>query len=148
MQKNFAKAVTAGIVGTVAMTFLMIIAPVMGMPEMNIGRMLSSFMGVPLALGWLAHFMIGSGLAVVYVYGFAQKLTGEGWIRGAIYSLIPWLMAQIVVNPMMGAGIFASATPAPFAMVMGSLMGHLVYGAVLGAVYAATQPSRASAALA
>ena len=40
-----------------------------------------------------------------------------------------------MVNPMMGAGVFASNTPAPMLTVIGSLMGHLVYGAAVGAVY-------------
>jgi hypothetical protein len=40
-----------------------------------------------------------------------------------------------MVNPMMGAGVFALNTAAPMLMVVGSLMGHLVYGVVLGAVY-------------
>ncbi len=135
MQKNLGKAIAAGILGTLAMTMLMIMAPFMGMPEMNIGKMLSSFMGIPVALGWLAHFMIGSVLAMIYVYGFAERIPGKGWLRGVIYSLIPWLAAQMMVNPMMGAGVFASATPAPLMMVMGSLMGHLVYGAIVGTVY-------------
>ena len=148
MQKNFGKAITAGIVGTLAMTMLMIMAPFMGMPEMNIGKMLSSFMGIPVALGWLAHFMIGSVLAIIYAYGFAEKIPGKGWLRGVIYSLIPWLAAQIMVNPMMGAGVFASATPAPLMIVMGSLMGHLVYGAVVGVVYGVRQSPQAAAVLA
>ena len=47
-------------------------------------------------------------------------------------------MAQILVSPMMGAGVFAVNTPAPILMVMGSLMGHVVYGAVVGFVYGTT----------
>lgn len=143
MQKNFGKSIAAGISGTIAMTLLMIMAPLMGLPEMNIGKMLSSFMGIPEALGWAAHFMIGSTLALIYVYGFAQRLPGSSWLQGALYGLIPWLASQIMVNPMMGAGIFASNTPAPVATVMGSLMGHLVYGAVVGGVYGLRQPAQA-----
>ena len=40
-------------------------------------------------------------------------------------------MAQLVVLPMMGAGLFSGSA----LVAAGSLMGHLVYGAVLGAVY-------------
>lgn len=135
MQKNFGKAVAAGLAGTLAMTMLMLMAPMMGMPEMNIGKMLSGFMGIPEALGWAAHIMIGTVLALIYVYVFSSKLPGNGLVRGALYGLVPWFVSQIMINPMMGAGIFASNTLAPIAMVMGSLMGHLVYGAVVGVVY-------------
>jgi hypothetical protein len=135
MQQNFGKAAAAGLAGTLAMTMLMLMAPIMGMPEMNIGKMLGGFMGIPEAIGWIAHFMIGIVLALIYVYVFSSKLPGNGIVRGALYGLIPWFVSQIMVNPMMGAGLFASNTPAPILTVMGSLMGHLVYGAVLGGVY-------------
>jgi Family of unknown function (DUF6789)/Protein of unknown function (DUF2938) len=134
-QHNFGKAIVAGLVGTLAMTVIMLMAPAMGMPPMPIGNMLAGFMHIPVALGWIMHFMIGTALAIGYVYLFATRLPGKPVVRGLIYSLIPWLMAQVIVNPMMGAGVFASATPAPMLFVMGSLIGHLVYGAVLGAVY-------------
>lgn len=79
--------------------------------------------------------MIGAVLALIYAAVFAARLPGSGLMKGLLFGLMPWFMAQIVVNPMMGAGMFALNTPAPAAMVMGSLIGHLVYGAVLGGVY-------------
>ncbi len=132
---DFGKAVVAGLVGTLAMTIVMLMAPAMGMPPMPIGNMLAGFMHIPVALGWIMHFMIGTVLSIGYVNLFATRLPGNPVVRGLIYSLVPWLMAQVIVNPMMGAGVFASHTPAPVLFVMGSLIGHLVYGAVLGAVY-------------
>lgn len=128
---NLGRAVLAGFAGTAAMTALMLAAPMMGMPPMNIGEMLGSMMGGIAALGWAAHFMIGAVLAVIYAVAVASRLSAPAALRGALYSLAPWLMAQLVVMPMMGAGLFSGS-----AMVAaGSLMGHLVYGAVLGAVY-------------
>ena len=135
MNKNFGRAILAGLVATAAMTMLMLVGPMMGMPKMPIGDMLASFMGIPVILGWTAHFMIGAALALIYVFVFAERLPGSGAVRGALYGLIPWFLAQVMVNPMMGAGIFAINTPAPLMMVMGSLMGHLVYGAVVGGLY-------------
>ncbi|MFA3781496.1 DUF6789 family protein [Melioribacteraceae bacterium 4301-Me] len=132
---KFGKAVIAGLIGTLAMTIVMLMAPLMGMPPMPIGKMLAGFMDIPEVLGWIAHFMIGTVLALIYVYIFASLLKGNGFVRGAVYGLVPWFVAQIMVNPMMGAGFFAANTPSPFLMVMGSLIGHLVYGAVLGGVY-------------
>ncbi|TAK55078.1 MAG: DUF2938 family protein [Bacteroidetes bacterium] len=148
MQKNLFKAVIAGLVATFAMTLLMIMAPMMGMPEMNIGKMLGMFMGMPEFLGWAGHFMIGAILAIIYVYVFAQKLPGGNVLRGVLFGFIPWLIAQLMMNPMMGAGIFASNTPDPVAMVMGSLMGHIVYGAVLGAIYRVKSINQATAVIA
>ena len=136
MQKpNFTKVLLAGVAGTVALTMLTLIAPMMGMPEMDIPQMLSGFMGVPAIAGWLAHFMVGTVFAIMYAYIFVLRFPGSPVVKGAVYGLIPWFLAQIMVNPMMGAGVFALNTAAPMLMVAGSLMGHLVYGGVLGAVY-------------
>lgn len=132
---NVTKTIIAGLAATAVMTMVMIMAPMMGMPEMNIGKMLGEFMGVPVVVGWLAHFMIGVVLAFVFAFVFFSRLPGSPVVRGMLFGLIPWLVAQVVMNPMMGAGVFASNTPAPMMMVMGSLLGHLVYGAVLGGVY-------------
>lgn len=143
MQKiNLTKALLAGVAGTVAMTVLTFIAPMMGGPEMNIPQMLADFMSVPVIVGWIAHFMIGTVLALIYVYILIERLPGVPWIKGALYGLFPWFLAQIMVNPMMGAGIFAVNTPAPMMMVVGSLMGHLVYGGVVGAVYGSRGSSK------
>jgi Family of unknown function (DUF6789)/Protein of unknown function (DUF2938) len=135
MQNKIGKAVLAGFIGTLAMTVALIMAPFMGMPPMPIGKMLAGFMGLPEIVGWAGHFMIGIVLALIYAQVFASRLPGKAYVRGAIFSLLPWFAAQIMVNPMMGAGIFALNTPAPFLMVMGSLIGHLVYGVVIGGVY-------------
>lgn len=132
---NVPRAVVAGLAGTAVMTMIMLMAPMMGMPEMNIGNMLAEFMGIPVAIGWMAHFMIGTVLALIYVFIFADRLPGAPWLRGAFYGLAPWFVSQIMVNPMMGAGVFASNMPDAVMVVMGSLLGHLVYGAVVGAVY-------------
>lgn len=116
------------------MTIVMIIAPMMGMPKMPIGNMLTNFMHMPVPVGWIAHFMIGTVLAAGFVLFLQSKLPGNNIVRGLLFSLIPFFTAQIIVMPMMGAGIFSSLTAVPMMMVMGSLVGHLIYGVTLGAV--------------
>ncbi|MBI1804868.1 MAG: DUF2938 family protein [Ignavibacteriae bacterium] len=148
MQKKFGKAVIAGLVGTLVMTMVMLMGPMMGMPPMPVGKMLAEFIGMPEALGWIAHFMIGVVLALGYVYIFSSKLPGSGLVRGALYGLLPWMVSQIMVNPMMGAGVFALSTSAPLLMVMGSLMGHVIYGAVVGGVYGTKPVLRSTAPVA
>lgn len=142
MKLNLGKAVMAGLAGTVMMTLLMLMAPRMGMPPMNIGAMLGSVMGGNVALGWMAHFVIGVVLAVGYAAVFAGRLPGPAVVRGALFSLLPWLMAQVVVMPMMGMGLFSGSMIA----AGGSLMGHLVYGIVLGLVYGSPSSSPFAAA--
>lgn len=133
------KSILAGLAGTTAMTGVMQMAPMMGMPPMNIGEMLGSMMGGMTALGWVAHFMIGTAFGVGYAAVLAGRLPGPAAVRGMLFALAPWMMAQVVVMPMMGAGFFSGSALA----AMGSLLGHLVFGAVLGTVYGpgGTQPA-------
>jgi len=131
MNSKWMRAVTAGIAATAVMTFVGVrMAPLMGIPRMNPAEMLAGPMGGSLILGWAGHLMIGMILALIYVLA-APRLFGPAWLRGALYSLAPWLMAQLVVIPMMGMPLFSGSA----VMAMGSLVGHLVYGVVLGAVY-------------
>jgi hypothetical protein len=132
-------ALFAGVLGTAVMTALTFMAPRMGMPEMNIPKMLAGTMGLPISAGWLAHFMIGVVLALIYAYVFYSILPGPPIVKGLIFSLFPWLMAQLLVMPMtmvlngmpFSSGIFSGSA----LMAMGSLIGHLVYGFVVGLVY-------------
>jgi uncharacterized membrane protein len=115
------------------MSILMLMAPKMGMPPMNIGEMLGSMMGGITALGWVAHFMMGLMLSILYALVFARRLPGPYPVRGMLFALLPWLMSQVVVMPMMGSGFFSGSMLA----AAGSLMGHLIFGGVLGATYGA-----------
>jgi hypothetical protein len=133
MNKNIISVLKGGIIATAAMTLLMLVAPMMGMPEMPIGKMLAGFMAIPAAMGWVMHFVIGIMLAAGYVFVGKNLMPGNDIVKGLVFSLIPFLMAQIAVMPMMGAGLFSANTPMPMMMVIGSLIGHLVYGGVLGA---------------
>jgi hypothetical protein len=142
MNSNLGKTILAGLLATTAMTMLMLAAPLMGMPPMNIGAMLGSMMGGMVALGWVAHFMIGTILAVAYGLWFADWLPGAPAARGALFALLPWLVAQLVMMPMMGMGLFSGSVMA----ALGSLMGHLVYGAVLGGVVGVAGSERVTAA--
>ena len=59
--------------------------------------------------------------------------------RGALYAIAPWLVAQLMVMPMMGMGVFSGSV----SLAMGSLIGHLVYGALVGAIYGAPETTGA-----
>jgi hypothetical protein len=129
---NLGRALLAGIVGTAAMTMLMLVAPLMGMPRMSIGDMLGGFLHIGSAAGWAMHGVIGLVLAVIYSAWFAARLPGGPVLRGAIYGFGVFLVAQLMVTPMMGGGVFSGGQ---MAIIVGSLMGHLVYGALVGALY-------------
>jgi uncharacterized membrane protein YagU involved in acid resistance len=133
MRINWSRAALAGLVATGVMTAVGLwMAPLMGIPAMNPAAMLAGAMGGSVTLGWIGHLMIGTILALIYAV-LAPRLPGAPAARGAVYGLAPWLMAQLVVMPMMGMPLFSGSA----ALAIGSLIGHLVYGAVVGAIYGA-----------
>ena len=130
MEPRISRVIGAGLFGTLVMTGVgLYVAPVVGLPAMNPADMLASRMGGMAVLGWGGHLSIGVILAVLYSVLFLERLPGAPLVRGAIFSLIPWVMAQVIVMPLMGMPLFSGSV----AMAGGSLLGHLVYGAVLGA---------------
>jgi uncharacterized membrane protein YagU involved in acid resistance len=138
MDVRIGRAIVAGLVGTLVMTAVGLwVAPLMGIPPMNPAEMLAGAMGGSLAAGWAGHLMIGTVLALGYAV-VERRLPGSPPVRGALYALAPFLMAQLLVMPMMGMPVFSGSV----AMAMGSLIGHLVYGAVVGAIYGTAQAER------
>ncbi len=129
---NTGRSILAGLTGTAVMTALMLAGPSMGMPEMNLGMMLGNFLRIGTGAGWVTHFVIGTVLAVIYGVIFASRLPGPAPVRGALYGLIVFFVAQLVAMPVMGGAVFSGGQ---MTMVMGSLLGHLVYGAIVGAIY-------------
>ncbi len=141
---NVSRAIAGGIVGTLLMTIMTMVAPMMGMPKMDIAAMLGSLLGGPPpdvgSSAWLVgfgmHLMIGIAiLAIGYALINNYLPTSSSLAKGLFYGVIVWLVAQLMVMPMMGAGFFSSHLPQGMMMAAGSLMGHLIYGAALGLVY-------------
>ena len=134
MRPNVTRLVLGGFLGTLAMTAMMyMVAPMMGV-RMDIAAMLGSMLGGSWAAGMAMHFFNGTVVfPLVYGYLLVSRLPGPPVVRGALWGVALWLIAQTMVMPMMGAGLFSAAAGGMVAAV-GSLVGHLVYGAILGAV--------------
>jgi uncharacterized membrane protein YagU involved in acid resistance len=136
MSRNWTRVLLGGTLGTLVMTGVGLwMAPLMGLPRMNPADMLAGAMGGNAALGWAGHLMIGLTLAVGYAL-VSPWLPGPPALRGAVYGVLPWLMAMLVVMPMMGMPVFGGAA----SMALGSLVGHLVYGATVGGVLGLPDP--------
>ncbi len=138
---NFKSVVIPGIAATAVMTILTSMAPLMGI-KMNIPELLASTMGLPIVFGWLAHFMVGIILSIIYAGFYVPITKSESSLKsGAIFSIFPWLIAQVIVMPLMstmnGMGFIAGLFSGSVILAMASLIGHLVYGLVLGKLYTA-----------
>lgn len=82
-----------------------------------------------LAWGWALHYAIG----LVFAAGLVL-LAGEGWVQAPtlapalIFGMITVLLPLCVMQPAMGAGLFASRTPTPWRNRGRSLLTHGVFG--------------------
>lgn len=95
-------------------------------------------LALPLAI--VLHFLAGMAWAVVYAGLAEPRLSGPGWRRGALFSLLPWLVSVLVFLPVMGGGFLGLSLGAGPLPLLGNLLLHLGYGATLGELYAAEEP--------
>ena len=132
MRPNVGKAVLGGLVGTIAITLMMYkVAPMMGMMKMDIAAMLGSMLG-GWTMGMMMHFVNGTLIfPLIYAYVLYRVLPGPPAVRGALWGIILWGVAQMMVMPMMGQGFF-SMKSGSMMPAMASLVGHIVYGLLLG----------------
>lgn len=92
------------------------------------------------ASGWVVHMSHSAILGVVFA-GLAGALPGytdttvKSAVAGLAYGAVLWVVLAVLVMPVWLSAVGSPANP-PFPNVnLMSLVGHLVYGVVLGAVY-------------
>jgi len=85
-----------------------------------------------LAIGWIAHYVTGVVYGVAYL-GIVQGILSRepslvsAFVFGLVTLVAPWLIMQ----PGMGAGVFASRTPRPNVMRLVNLSMHVIFGVSL-----------------
>jgi len=145
--------VVAGLLATAVMTLLMYMGKAMGM-KMDMPRMLGLMFAPPesggavYGLGGMAHFVMGVLLAIIYGVIFSLLNLRGGWIWGAIFGVVHAVLAGMfmammpAMHPRMGPGqelrppgLFGRnyGTMVP----VGLVMMHVIYGALVGGLYAA-----------
>ena len=92
------------------------------------------------AVGWLYHLFNSAVIGAIFGWLLGTRshsfAAGMGW--GAAYGLGWWILGGLILMPLLlGMAPFAPLQMAPMRPVaMGSLVGHLVYGIILGGVFA------------
>lgn len=134
---KYLNGMLSGFAATIVLSIMMILKGTMGfMPQLDVIKMLSSMMGMPqfLALGWMAHFLVGTVVWGILFSLLIPRLPGKNYVRmGISLGILAWGLMMVVVMPMAGAGLFGLAL-SPMAPVA-TLVLHVIYGAVLGFVY-------------
>src|SRR5680860_1708309 len=96
MNSKITQSLVAGIAATVVMTIVMMVAPMMGMAKMNPPALVSGMIGMPIAVGWIMHFIIGIVFAASYVYFFQSMLPiGNTVLKGIVFGIIIAILAKI-----------------------------------------------------
>ncbi len=130
--RTLGRGVYGGLAGGVVFGAMM---GMMGMLPM-IGQMVGSPNAVA---GFVVHMVnsaiIGAGFAIVF--GKAANGLGAGLSAGLLYGGIWWLLGPLTLMPLfMGMGLGVNWNAAAAVAMLPSLAGHLVYGTILGAVFA------------
>jgi len=147
-----AVAILAGFVASVGMVMAFAIA--------YVAALLLSRMPVPLLSDWfrglttnrvidaagpnlyaaISMFFVGGVIwALLFVFAFEPRLRVNAWERGVRFALVPWLFSLVVFMPLIGGGLLGIGLGAGPLPVIGNLILHLVYGAVLGAVWGSAE---------
>ncbi len=131
-----ARIVWAGVAATVVMTaMMMLVAPMMGV-HMDIAASLSDMMGLPWVVGMAVHMMLGVVVfPLVYSLLLSNRLPLSPALRGLIFGTGLWLMMEVAVMPMLGAGFFGMNGPGMMGAAA-ALIAHMAYGAILGRISA------------
>jgi hypothetical protein len=149
---SFKKAIIAGLLGAVAWDAAARILELFGVPIFDLVHVLGSIAAGAYAPAWkwwtagmLLHCTVGAIWAIFYAYFFWSTFDYRPVVQGVLFSLLPTLLAGLVMVPQLylmqtagaamaeGNGIFAIGVGAGGPLML--VIGHLVYGSVLGSLY-------------
>ena len=141
---DLGKGIVAGCAATAVVAVLFLLKNLAGLlPEFNFIDMLTMLSGYSWqGAGWIMFF-VGGGAALGALFAFldarAESTIGSFEpVRGAIFGAIVWLVLMLLFMPIYGGGAFGLNFGIGAPIVM--LAANLIYGLILGAVYAALKP--------
>jgi len=123
--------VIGGLVGGVAFGVLMQVWDMIPMVAMLVDSKST-------AVGWLVHLAIASFIGATFAVLFARYAIGMGSaaVAGAAYGVAWWVLGALILMPArLGMDLFMFNTVA-----WQSLLGHVIFGLVLGVVFALVWP--------
>jgi hypothetical protein len=92
-----------------------------------------------LAVGWLYHLFNSAVIGGLFGWILGNRLggIGSGVAWGGGYGVIWWVLGGLILMPVfLGMPAFAPLQiPMMRSVAFGSLMGHVVFGVILGAVF-------------
>jgi uncharacterized membrane protein YagU involved in acid resistance len=117
----------------------MMSAPGPGGSSMPMMAMVAQVVGSSrVAVGWLYHLFNSAVIGAVFGLLVGDRVTASmrrGAALGAGYGILWWVLGGLILMPLLlGMPPFAPVRMAPMrSIAAGSLVGHLIYGVLLGA---------------
>ena len=109
----------------------------MGM--MGMLPMIGNMVGIPSAtVGFLVHLVISAtiGGSFAVLLDWTGRATRAGVRAGLAYGFTWWVLGPLTLTPLfMGMGLGVNWNVSAITQALPSLMGHLVFGAILGVSY-------------
>src|SRR5437879_5286434 len=90
------------------------------------------------AIALALHVVLGLVWAVVYARFVEFRLSGPGWRRGMLFSLVPFVFSLLILLPAAVVNMLDWALSAGPLVPVGNLILHLIYGFTLGQLYDAS----------
>jgi hypothetical protein len=140
MTGRLSASIIAGLIAGVVFGLMMqlMMAPTPEGGRMPVLAMVGQIVGSPtIGMGWLYHLFNSAVIGAIFGWllgGRAHSYaSGLGW--GAAYGFAWWIVGGLILMPMfLGMPAFAPLMMPPMrGVAVGSLMGHLIYGLILGA---------------
>jgi hypothetical protein len=134
-QPTVIRAMEGGLLGTLLQAMM-----VYGVMPLMLGQVVDqAAVQQPCAVGLLAHVFSGGVLfPLAYVCLPSQDLQRSPVLKGVLWAGLLWGITEIIIAPMLGAGLFSAAFGG-FPAAGRALLGYLVYGATLGGMVGAAE---------
>ncbi len=107
------------------MSLLIYISPILGYQRIAIWEMIASSIKSSLAIGWTIHFLIGITFAFIYFYLKKSFRIFNETKGGLLFGFCIFAGVQIFTFLILKNSL-------EIFLMIGSLIGHIVYGGVLG----------------
>jgi hypothetical protein len=143
MRSDVTNGIVSGLVGGVVFGIMM---QMMNAPTPEGGQMPMMAMVAKvvrsdsMAVGWLYHLFNSAVIGAIFgwLLGARSQSFGAGLGWGALYGFVWWVLGGLLLMPvLLGMAPFAPLLMEPMRPVaFGSLIGHLIYGLVLGGGFA------------
>jgi uncharacterized membrane protein YagU involved in acid resistance len=127
-QQGVAHGIAGGLAGGLVFGIMMQALGMIGMIGMIVGS-------ESLVVAWAVHLAISAAFGAVFGLVVAPRVRGwgSGLAGGAVYGALLWVVGPLLLMPAaLGMPLLTVDT-----MALQSLLGHLVFGLVLGAVVSA-----------